>query len=62
VPYNNRAIKPYVPSMRSNTNVTSARFSTVGKRCGFFARTTSSSQGNSTPSTSRYRNNSAESA
>ena len=35
---------------------------TEGKRLGFFARTRSSSQGNSIPNTSRYRKSSADSA
>jgi len=53
------AIRRVTPSRRPSTARTSSRVRTTGSRCGRFARTRSSSQGNSTPSTWRYRNNRA---
>jgi hypothetical protein len=63
VPYSKRTIKSINGSSRySKSRFTSSAVNTVGNRTGFFARVTESSQGNSSPNTSLYKNSNAESA
>ena len=58
-PYSSDATSQGVPRRWSSTAATSSTVSTTGMRVGRLARTTSSSQGRSRPSTSLYRNSSA---
>ena len=62
VPYSRRATTPARPSIPASSDATSRRESTVGTRAGRLARTTSSIHGRRIPSTSRYRNSSADRA